>query len=249
MVSARGTSQTRSVSFSGVDGSGKSTQIERLRDRLQERGFQVQIVRFWDDIARLKKIREGMGHKVFKGDKGIGSPEAPINRRDKNVRGWPMTCFRYCLYLIDAISLRLVFRELLSSHADVVIFDRYTYDELANLDLTNWVTRTYARLIMRFIPRPDISFVLDADPEAARARKPEYPVDFIHINRRAYLELNRMFGRFSVVSPTGIESAHRVVLSKISELIDDLKAQGRGDFHVSPGHSLQEDSQHDPALS
>ena len=29
------------------------------------------------------------------------------------------------------------------------------------------------------VPRPDVAYLLDADPEAARARKPEYPVDFM----------------------------------------------------------------------
>ncbi len=124
------------VSFSGVDGAGKTTQIERLREYLNDRGLRVRILRFWDDVARLKGLREGAGHKLFKGDKGIGSPEAPINRQDKNVGGWPMTFLRYILYLLDAVSIRLAFKRAVLSEADLIIFDRYTYDELANLDLT-----------------------------------------------------------------------------------------------------------------
>ena len=86
------------VSFSGMDGAGKSTQIASLRARMEEAGLRVRIVTFWDDVARLTHLREVSGHKIFKGDKGIGSPERPINRRDKNVRSWKMTLVRYFLY-------------------------------------------------------------------------------------------------------------------------------------------------------
>ena len=226
--------RVRVVSFSGVDGAGKSTQIERLCERLNERGIRIRLFRFWDDIARLKKFREGAGHKLFKGDKGIGSPEAPINRRDKNVGGWPMTCFRYFLYLIDAISLRSALNRALLGDVDFIIFDRYTYDELANLDLTRPLTRIYVHLMMRFIPRPDISFVLDADPDAARARKPEYPIEFVHMNRRAYMELNRLFGGFTIIAPMGIESAHREVLKNSLRIVGQEDTARKNRRSASP---------------
>lgn len=212
------------VSFSGVDGAGKSTQIERLVQQLELRGLRVRVLRFWDDIAALTALREQTGHKVFKGEKGIGSPGAPVNRRDKNVRGWPMTTLRMSLYLLDALSLRRAFRSAQSGEADFVIFDRYTYDELANLDLNRGMIRAYARLLLRIVPRPNISFVLDADPEAARARKPEYPLDFIRFNRGAYLNLSRVFGGISVIPPMPIEAAHQEVLTRSLALLGPRSA-------------------------
>ena len=204
----------RTVSFSGVDGAGKSTQIERLRCYLEEQGIRVRILRFWDDVAALTRLREHAGHKVFKGEKGIGTPEAPVNRRDKNVRGWPMTCLRLFLYLLDAFSLRSVFRKALRGHADVIIFDRYTYDELANLDLNRPLMRFYARMLLSIVPRSDISFVLDADPVAARARKPEYPIEFLRFNREAYLNLSRIFS-LTVIPPGEIREAQQEILARM----------------------------------
>src|SRR3954453_10982278 len=184
--------RVRTVSFSGVDGAGKTTQIDNLCAFLTEQGVRYRVLRFWDDIARLTNVREGTGHRVFKGEKGIGSPDRPINRRDKNVRGFPMTCIRMFLYLVDAVSTRNVYKRAKRGTVEFVIFDRYTYDELANLNLKNVFVRGYAHFIMWLAPRPDISFLLDADPEAARARKPEYPVDFIRLNRQAYFDLDRV---------------------------------------------------------
>jgi len=59
----RKNSRTILVSFSGIDGAGKSTQIESLCIRMKEDGRRVRLVRFWDDIARLTIIREAVGHR------------------------------------------------------------------------------------------------------------------------------------------------------------------------------------------
>jgi len=213
-------SRVITVSFSGVDGAGKTTQIDNLCAFLTHQGVRYRVFRFWDDIARLTNVREGTGHRVFKGEKGIGSPDKPINRRDKNVRGFPMTCIRMFLYLVDAISTRRMFnRAMQIDDVEFVIFDRYTYDELANLDLQNAAVRAYARLIMWLVPRPDISFLLDADPDAARARKPEYPIDFVRLNRKAYFDLNRIVGGLTVVEPMAIQEAKNQVVSRVEALL------------------------------
>src|SRR5580704_13985421 len=97
----------RTISFSGIDGAGKSTQIERLCASLQQTGLSVRIVCFWDQVARLTRFRETAGHAVFGGDIGVGTPSAPICRRDKNIRSGIMTTIRLFLYSLDAISLRM----------------------------------------------------------------------------------------------------------------------------------------------
>ena len=204
--------RTKFVSFSGIDGAGKTTQILALRTSLEEAGLRVLLISFWDDVARLTRIREVSGHTLFKGDKGVGTPAVPINRRDKNVRSWAMTLVRLFLYLIDAISLRSVVKKVLRSGADLVIFDRYAYDELVNLKLSNPANRAYARLIMSFVPSPHISYLLDADPVQARARKPEYPVEFLHTNRESYLALNKLIGGLTVIAPMSVHDAEQQVL-------------------------------------
>ncbi len=214
------------VSFSGIDGSGKSTQIEALRSRLSGMGLRVLLVTFWDDVARLKGIREVSGHTLFNGEKGVGSPDRPINRRDKNVRAWYMTAVRYGLYFVDAVSLSMVVRKALRADADVVIFDRYHYDELANLGLSSTITRTYVRMLLWFVPRPDISFLLDADPIQARARKPEYPVDFLHTSRASYLALAEG-ARMTIIAPQPVHDVEREILQLVLKNLSPENLRGR----------------------
>ena len=192
------------VTVSGIDGAGKSTQIRALADWLRSEGLNVKLLSFWDDVVMFSPFREGMSGKVFKGEKGIGSPDKPVNRRDKNVRSWPVTTARFFLYFFDALSAWRRVQQEKNGTADVLIFDRYIYDELANLPLQRWVARAFISFLLRIVPTPHVAYVIDADPVAARQRKPEYPLEFIRKNREAYLTLSQLVGGITVIEPLAI---------------------------------------------
>jgi len=221
------------VSFSGIDGAGKSTQIESLQARLKEAGLRVLLVTFWNDVARLTRIREVSGHTLFQGEKGVGTPDRPVNRQDKNVQSWYMTPLRFGLYFVDAVSLRRVVAKALKGDADVVIFDRYVYDELANLSVRNPITRAYIRLLLRLAPKPDISYLLDADPVQARARKPEYPLDFLHSSRASYLALSELAG-MTIIAPQPVQDVAQQIQHQVLRKLHPAPSAPQD----APGESL-----------
>jgi thymidylate kinase len=209
------------VSFSGIDGAGKSTQIEALNGWLVEAGLRVSNFSMWDDVVAGARIRESLSRAAFGGDQGVGSPEKPLDRRDKNVATWPLQILRVFLYCADAISLWLKIRGM-RAHAneDVIIFDRYIYDELANLPLKRLAPRTIARFVLWLVPSPDVAFLIDAVPKIARARKPEYPLEFLHANRERYRALSSMVEQMIVVPSASIADCENQIrialLSKLS---------------------------------
>jgi thymidylate kinase len=211
------------VSFSGLDGSGKTTQIEALRRLASQLGLSTTLVTLWDDVVVGARYRESFVHKVFGSEKGVGAPGRPVERRDKNVRVGYLTLMRHLLYLVDAMHLRVVLSRVRRSGADVIIVDRYIFDELANLPLENRFSSLYARLVARVAPRPHIAFLLDAVPELARARKPEYSVEFLCQSRRSYFRLARIMRDMTIVPPVGLEEAERLVLDRFSQAIEALR--------------------------
>ena len=213
------------ISFSGLDGSGKSTQIANLIEFAHGRGLTTKPLAFWDDVVVLSRYREGFVHKVYGSERGIGAPDRPVQRRDKNVRKWYLSLARHGLYLLDALHLVQVVRRARRSGADVVILDRYIYDELANLPLANPLTRAFVRLVTALVPRPHVAYILDADPEAARARKPEYPVDFMHLCRAAYLRLAQIVGCMTIIPPLPLEDAKHAVETAFVLALPQLRAE------------------------
>lgn len=226
------------LSFSGIDGAGKSTQIQALRDYFGARGNRVKLYAFWDDVVAFSKSRERVSLRVFKGEKGVGSPDRPVARRDKNVATWYVVLARLFLYSFDALRLR-AFVATRSADCEFVVFDRYIYDELANLPVRKWPVRQYVRFLLRIIPKPDMAFLLDGDPEAATARKPEYPLEFVRRNREAYLSLAAIAG-MKVLPPGSISEVSQAIRDSVASLQKD--ADPAVISHALPIHSAKSPS-------
>lgn len=213
------------VSFSGLDGSGKTTQIENLRAYLDSRGMKHVLITFWDDVVVGTRYREGFVHKVYGSEKGIGAPGKPVERRDKNVRKWYLTIARHALYFLDSVHLCEVVARARRGSPDVIIMDRYIYDELANLPIGNLLSRWFIKAVDALVPCPDIAFILDADVEAARARKPEYPVDFMYKCRAAYMKLQEVLGTLTIIPPLPLEQAKQAVVKAFESKFHELEAK------------------------
>src|SRR5579864_1763374 len=205
------------TSFSGIDGAGKSTQIQKLCERLSHAGLSVKQLAFWDNVVPLARLRAGISHRFLDGEAGIGAPDKPVRRNDKNVRAWYLSVARCGLFLMDALCLRRVVAAARKGGADVIVFDRYIYDQLAILPHEHPLTRAYIRFILRVVPAPDVAYLLDANPEVARKRKPEYTVDFLHQYRSNYLHLQQRAG-LTLIPPLTVDEVHDAIVRKLESV-------------------------------
>jgi len=205
------------ISFSGMDGAGKSTQIQMLCDQLAAAGHSLLQLAFWDHVVAFPTWRAGFSHKFLKSDGRVGTPERPANRNDKNNRAWYLILGRSGLFFFDAWNLRRIVRRAQKNDVQFIIFDRYIYDQLATLPLDSAWARAYARIVLKLTPRPDVAYVLDAEPEAARKRKPEYPLDFLYKYRRSYHELAKL-GRLALIPPMSQEDVHQAIVRRLQNV-------------------------------
>jgi thymidylate kinase len=193
------------ITFSGIDGAGKTTQIEHLSSCLEQQQLRVLQLSFWDHVAVWPRLRSGLGQHAV----AIYRPahvEKPFAAKNhKHIRRWYLTAVRSGLYVLDALHLRYLLKSKRLQAFDVIIFDRYIYDQLANIYSQSYVTRTYINVLLKQAPRPDLAFILDTPPDEAFARKPEYPLEFIYKNRRAFLHLREFCPQLITISGATVE--------------------------------------------
>jgi thymidylate kinase len=220
------------ISFSGIDGAGKTTQIEYVSAFLKEQGLRVLLFSFWDDVAVWSKMRAGVGGRALDSCHSDRTGESSFSpRNNKHIRKWYLSAARACFYMLDVARLHHLLASEQVSRSDVVIFDRYIYDQIANIDSPSFATRSYSKMLLKQTPVPDLAFILDASPDAAFARKPEYPLEFVHSNRRAFLQLKEIVPQLIVISDARPEDVRSEIIFHIrrSRLAERVSTEGKTD--------------------
>lgn len=155
------------VAFSGVDGSGKSSQAESLQTALQRLGYDA--VGVWTRITINKSIN------------AVGDPVKRLASDPGRVRAFrqrhPSVNFVWISYvaLVNALAVRRATTPHLL-RGRVVVCDRYTLDSAAHLKYKYGADRDYrfqVWLIRLLTPRPLRSYFLDVPAPTALARKNE----------------------------------------------------------------------------
>lgn len=146
------------VSFSGIDGSGKTTQGERLVESLEDDG--ISAIRVW---GRWRPI---LTYPLM----GVLYVMVGWRRKDYSRSRILRRVWAY-LILIDQLAFTLwrIWPHLLRGR--VVCVDRYLLDHFVELRFDGLYNRRAAALFRRFLPVPDITFVLDVPVERAMERK------------------------------------------------------------------------------
>ncbi len=180
------------ISIEGIDGSGKTTTIHKVKEQLEKRGEKVQIMKFPAYKTRIGQIITDYLAGKF-GDATTFSPEIAI-----------------CLYALNRAEKKEKIEELLKE-GHILILDRWIESNMAfqsakiddrskRIEVVNFIK--YLEYDILKLPRTQYVFVLDVPPEIAverierRGEKKtgHEKLGFMRKVREAYIELSKTEG-------------------------------------------------------
>lgn len=213
------------ITFSGLDGAGKSTLIAKLRGVLEEEGRRVTVLTMYDHVGLYAIVRGARDTirppRPGSSPRGLDNLErmrfeqerrGPLRRRFYSlVRGAPL---KRGVYRFDLVLLRLYRWVLEGLLHRVVITDRYFYDTLA--DIAPDSRRDQMLALIKATPVPDVPVFVDVDPRVAFERKHEYPVDYMERRRDTYRDIFDRVPGALVVSNDDIGSSVATIVQAVS---------------------------------
>lgn len=161
------------VTLSGTHGTGKSTNAGRCYYLLNKSGLKFSYLRHQDILDPFGFIMRRAARLL-----GYRNPN-DLERTRPMVLLWSAyLLFIYIPILVGGIKLRKFL-------GYSIVSDRYLYDLLVGF----WGDRVsipVLRLIVWVLPKPDVSFVLDAPEARILGDRPEHTAAYIRMERRLY---------------------------------------------------------------
>jgi dTMP kinase len=162
------------ITVSGLDGSGKSTQIEMLKNYLGSLGKKV----FY-----FHAVQFGIG-KLGKGTVSTASNKSIAKAN------WLQIQLRKLALAIDLCRFRKLIKKLEKEGYDYLVSDRYFYDSMVNIEyLSDSSFRGWTSKKLEVQPlKPDLSIYLSASPETimSRERIPDQGIEYLQKKKELY---------------------------------------------------------------
>lgn len=192
------------ISFEGIEGVGKSTQIKLLKDYLESKHFLVDTYREPGSTDAGEKIRD-----ILLYSKNQLSDETE-------------------LLLMFASRVELIKQKIQTSNSDYLILDRFYDASIAYQGYGRKLSISFIESLISFIncPTPDLSILLDISVEEGFSRKTNDQIDRIESSnstffqrvRKGYIKIAKDHkDRFIKINASmDIEEIHNLIINHIN---------------------------------
>jgi len=232
------------ITFSGLDGSGKTTLIEYLKNSLEKENRKVTVLTMYDHVSFysfIRSIRNKSKDIIFKGnetdkiapgeDMSVIVSDDPHNPKigvsDKKgvfaklfygiVRSVLVKKIVLFLDLLVLLGFRLYFEII---RKNILITDRYLYDSLADvadLESKKWL---FVKLYISIVPVPDVPVYVDIDPETAYSRKKEFPVKYMEWRRATYKKIFSWIDNSLIIFNDNLKKSQETLITAVKQKIE-----------------------------
>ena len=192
------------ISFEGIEGVGKSTQISLLKEYLESKKYLVEIYREPGSTNTGEKIRDIL---LNNSNQLSGKTE---------------------LLLMFSARSELI-NKIKTSKADYILLDRFYDASIAYQGYGRNLSKTFINELISFIdcPKPNLSFLLDISVEEGFSRKindtkdriESSGIEFFNKVRNGYLEIAQDKRFITIDASNNIQSIHESIIENIQSLI------------------------------
>ena len=191
------------ISFEGIEGVGKSTQINLLKDYLESKNYMIEIYREPGSTPVGEKIRDIL----------LDSNNDLSNETE--------------LLLMFAARSELIDKKINTSQCDYLLLDRFYDASMAYQGYGRKLSKDFITTLTTFIncPIPDLSFLLDISVKEGFQRKnndvkdriESSSNDFFNKVRKGYKAIAKANkNRFEIINAANdIDKIHQIIIKKI----------------------------------
>ena len=194
------------ISFEGIEGVGKSTQIKMLDEYLISKGFATEVLREPGSTLTGEKIRD----ILLNSDEDLSSETE--------------------LLLMFSARAQLIKEKIINSSNDFILFDRFFDASYAYQGYGRGLSLKLINNLIEFTkcPIPDITFLLDISVDEGFKRKTNDTKDRIELSgdtffenvRRGYLDLSKNNNRIKVLdAQKPINDLHKEIITITNQYI------------------------------
>ncbi len=176
------------ITISGLDGSGKSTQVVNLKKYLLAQNKKV---------FSFHSIQFSLAQKIIKWKKQCPLLHCKLKKQllktnlKSITKATPFQIFlRKIFLIIDLWRFKLLCHRLINKRYDYLLSDRYFYDNLINIKFLSFLTQKnyWDKLFSLILIIPNMAIYLQTNPEniIQREKKPDQGIEYLIAKKKLY---------------------------------------------------------------